>query len=158
VDDERQVELKGQVYLLDERYLLRVARGQVAVEVQPGLADGDDALVGREPYHLRQHLLGRGLRIVRMNADGPAQARLLGDHARHLSVRGRVVPDRDDGSDPGLGCPQQHAVEVLEQARVGDMGMAIYQHGCRPCAIVLRRPEARGLPPGRAGRASALTR
>ena len=71
VDDDRPVELVGQVEVAAEIILLDVERGPVPVAVEPGLADGDHLEDGsREPDHLVPVAGPRVARVVGMDADG----------------------------------------------------------------------------------------
>ena len=74
VHDERQAGAPRQLDLGAEGAALRVARREVAVEVQADLADGDDPRPRRERLELGQQRVVQQVRLVRVQADGGVHA------------------------------------------------------------------------------------
>ena len=80
VDEHGLAHTPGELEHPPQRPLLRVARGEVAEEVEPDLADGDHARLAGQPLDLRERrLVGLG-RVVRVDADRGPHARVLGGH------------------------------------------------------------------------------
>jgi len=69
VHDERQAEPACETDLLAKRPPLILARRQIAVVVEPGLADRDDLRVRREPLELIEKRFAELSGLVRVEAD-----------------------------------------------------------------------------------------
>src|SRR5438067_12888554 len=96
VDDDRLAELASQLQLSGEQESLAVMRRPLTVEVQPGLAHRDGAVMRKELGQLVQPLCLRIPGLVRMDPErGEDPALPLGDRARGPA-------GIDAGTDPDL--------------------------------------------------------
>ena len=105
-----------------EELALAVVRRVVAVEVEPGLADGDRALVGEQLTQLVEPgRVGLG-RLVRVDAERGEDAVVPSAIASVSRQRVDTRADRDDPVDAGLACARDQLVRRLRarvEVRVG---------------------------------------
>ena len=114
VEDDRHVQVAGQVQLLAEHPLLHVPGAEIIVIVQADLPDGDDpVLPGQLPQPV-QIALRRFRRLVRVDAAGsPGVFVGLGEADAGFG-RGQVRPDADDAGN----APVPQALEGFLPVRV----------------------------------------
>ena len=101
VDADRLGGAPRQGELLDEHGALHVARCEVAVEVEPALADRDDARLGQQPLEAGAHDAVETDGVVGMHADRRVDAFDARGERRRDARRAQVGADRDDGIDAG---------------------------------------------------------
>ena len=125
VEEHRHLQLRRELELRLEAAQLGVARREVAIEVEPALADGDD-LGPRAELAQRHERIGAVLaRVVRVDAGRGEEARgalsaSLCDlpcalASRHAGSRG------DDRHDAGVVGAREHSVEVLAERLVPEV-------------------------------------
>src|SRR4051794_18855584 len=101
MDDRGLAERNRQREVPAEVVELRVDRRERPVEVEAGLAYGDDALVGRQARDGRPAVVVDARRFVRMDADGGIEPRELVDEREARRARPDVPTRNEDALDAG---------------------------------------------------------
>ena len=115
---------------------LDVARAQIIMKIEPGLADADDLGVSRQRDQLIGQQCGMVGGLVRMGADrAPDRVVALGDRA---DLREMVEPgsDRQHRRDPGGARPGDDRRALRREIREVEMAMAVDQHRAPALAAV----------------------
>ena len=120
VDHHRQVQLPRQLYQGAEGPFLVLRRGEVAVEVQAGLADAHHPGVGGQgPQFLQRRVVQEG-GVVGMYAYGGVDLGVTVGQLHRYTAGFYAYADGDDLVHPGLGGRPQGLSHVLfEQVQVG---------------------------------------
>ena len=122
VDDDRLAEVSRELELPGEEIALPVARRVVAVEVEPGLADGDRTRVAEQLAELVEPgcVVIRGL--VRVDAEGGPDSVVSPGEVERRAARVEPRADRDDALHAGLAGPPQDQIRRIRarvEVRVG---------------------------------------
>ncbi len=132
VHDERQPDAPRELYLRAERGALRVARREVAVEVEADLPHRDHPRSRRELLELRQRGVVQQVRLVRVQTDGGVHAGQGLGEVRRPARRLEVDADGDDLVHAG-------------GPRLGDRAGGVGDH----LEVAVRVDEVHGLADGR---------
>ena len=107
---------------------LVVTRRGVVMEVEPGLADGDDLRVRAQLPELLQQGLGQVLGVVRMEAHGGVAAVVGLSDLDRAAARGHVEADIDDDLHIRQPGALERLLEVIVEAFVVKVSVGVYQH------------------------------
>ncbi len=129
VQDDGQIQLARQAELRDQRLVLHVSWGEVAIEVQPNLADGDDGRSAGQRALLGQGLRREGRRVVRVGADGGEDAAGVVRRQRQRVAARLHIDTGHDQPPHAVGKRRgEHLVAVRSELAHLDVRMGIYQH------------------------------
>ena len=129
VDDDWELELVGEPELRFEGSVLGVMRRQIAVEVEPDLADGDDALRGCHAAELVGGVVVPVFGVVRMDTERcPDLLMLFGDSESESAVV-KGAADGDNALDAGLSRSGEDVWQVVADPRVVEMCVGVEESG-----------------------------
>ena len=151
VDEHRQVVRGGERELPLEDIALDVGRRQVAVVVEPDLADGPRARIAGKPLEMRPGRPRRGGGVVRMDTDrGVEEVGMAAARASAASDEARSQPGTRMRSIPASGT-LEHRLAVGIEALVLEVGVRVDD----PRQALRARRRLRPRPPARrAGRSA----
>ena len=98
------------------------------MEVEPGLADGDDLRVRAQLPELLQQGLVQVLGVVRMEAHGGVAAVVGLSDLDRAAARGHVEADIDDDLHIRQPGALERLLEVIVEAFVVKVSVGVYQH------------------------------
>ena len=130
VDDDRQIQLGGDLQVLGEDPSLVLVEGEVVMIVEAGLADGDDLFVPGEGFQLGQCVRCDGFGIVGVDSDGGVEVVEALGELDGLSIFLRVGADGYPGGDAGLAASCDDGVNVTGQIVKCQMAMCVNQFHC----------------------------
>ena len=134
MDDQRQPGLARRRDVAAEAGLLGVARAEIVVIVEPGLADGDHLGVAAARDQVLDGEVELLMCVVRMRSYGAVDiGESLGDRQQAIEL---AHPGRDGDHAPYPGRPGalDDRVEVVGEVGKIEMAMAVDEHGHRPAS------------------------
>ena len=125
VDEHRLANPVGELQLAPERALLGFAWSEIAKEIEPGLADRDDAGAAGQPLDLGERRLVCVGGLVRMDADRRPHVRLAQGQGRRGPGSRHVRPDREDAPDARGPRAPEDGVEIAGELGEVQMRMRV---------------------------------
>lgn len=137
VDHDRPLQLTRRLEVGAENRLLTFRRGEVVVEIEPGLADADDSMPVRVCLPLPAVEGGQSLQViggalagfVRMDAGDEVD---VWEFGQQVEPGAGLVERRchvDDARHAGVASPLEHRADLRGQLVEGQVAVCVNQHG-----------------------------